>query len=445
MENKQELERKYGFWTATAMVVGIVIGSGVFFKADDVLKAAGGSLPKTILSWVIGGVIMIATAYVFAKMAGKISKSNGIADYFEEAYGETAGYLIAWFITIVYYPTLVAVLGWIASKYTVTLIGYPDFLWPLAFVYIVVFFAINLLSPWLAGVFQVSATVIKLIPLVLVAIIGGYLGMKTGQSVESFTNVAKSVSSGGGIAVATLATAFAYEGWVVATSINAEIKDSKKNLPRALVTGTIIIAIIYIVYYLGISGVLSNEEVIKAGDDAPVLVISKVFGNVAGSLLSVFVIISCLGTLNGLSMGSSRGLYSMAIRNLGPSPQTFKKINLKTNSPINSGIFGFVISVIWLAVWYGNFHGWWGGKFMDVSELPIAYLYVFYTLLHIWVIRKFTDLNIFSRFIVPFCAILGSAFIIYGGVQKDLFIVFSVLLAVILGAGFLLMKSNKHN
>ncbi len=440
------LKRKYGFWTATAMVVGIVIGSGVFFKADDVLKAAGGSLPKALFSWFIGGMIMVATAYVFAKMATKISKSNGVADYFEEAYGQTAGYLVAWFVTVVYFPSLTAILGWVAANYSASLIGNNDILWPLAFIYIIVFFAINLLSPWLAGVFQVSATIIKLIPLALIAVAGTYFGLTTGQTIESFANIAESVSSGGrGIAVATLATAFAYEGWIVATSINAEIKDSKKNLPKALVAGTVIITIIYMIYYLGISGVLSNEEILKAGDAAPVQVISRVFGgNIAGTLLTVFVIISCLGTLNGLAMGASRGMHSIAARGIGPIPSVFKVVNSKTNSPINSGVIGLMLSLIWFAIWYGNFHSWWGeGKFMDISELPIAYLYTFYTLLHIWVIRTFTELNVFSRFFVPSCAILGSLFIIYGGIQKDLFIQFSIILVIIIGFGFVVMKSNK--
>ncbi len=85
MEN---LQKKYGFWTATAMVVGIVIGSGVFFKADDVLKASGGDLPTALLAWLIGGGIMVVTAYVFSKIATKIERVNGVVDYFEQAYGQ---------------------------------------------------------------------------------------------------------------------------------------------------------------------------------------------------------------------------------------------------------------------------------------------------------------------------------------------------------------------
>ncbi len=128
---------------------------------------------------------------------------------------------------------------------------------------------------------------------------------------------------GGGLAVATLATAFAYEGWIIATSINAELKDGKRTLPRALLFGTLLVAIIYILYYLGISGILSNEQVIVAGDGAPVEVVSLVFGKVGGTPLMTFLVISCLGTLNGLIMGATRGMYAIASWGLGPATVFF--------------------------------------------------------------------------------------------------------------------------
>lgn len=192
------LEKKYGFWTATAMVVGIVIGSGVFFKADDVLVASGGRLPTALLAWLIGGAIMVVTAYVFANIATRIEKVNGVVDYFEEAYGRKAGYLVAWFMTLVYYPTLVAVLAWVSANYTVVLFGLDKGVWAIAAGYLVGFFLLNCYSPVLAGKWQVAATVIKLIPLCLVAIVGTIAGLSSGQTIESFTHGARTVSSGGG-------------------------------------------------------------------------------------------------------------------------------------------------------------------------------------------------------------------------------------------------------
>ncbi len=82
---EKELDKKYGLFTAISMVVGIVIGSGVFFKAEKILTATGGNLPLGILAWIIGGVIMISCAYTFSVLATKYERVNGIVDYAEAA------------------------------------------------------------------------------------------------------------------------------------------------------------------------------------------------------------------------------------------------------------------------------------------------------------------------------------------------------------------------
>lgn len=441
----EDLTKKYGFWTASAMVVGIVIGSGVFFKADDVLIASGGRLPIALLAWLIGGTIMIITSYVFAKIATRIEKVNGIVDYFEEAYGPKSAYLVAWFFTYIYYPSLVAVLAWVSANYTSALIGKPDALVLISFFYLLLFFALNMASPVLAGKWQISTTIIKLIPLGIIAIIGIIGGLLSGQTIKSFTESAQTLtSSAGGLAVATLATAFAYEGWILATTINAELKDAKKTLPRALILGALAVVLIYILYYLGISGSLSNDQVIAAGDKAPAMVISLIFGNLAGTILTVFVVISCLGTLNGLIMASVRGAYSIAVRGRGPFPRTLSKVKKQTNSTFNSALVGLVASTLWLILWHGNFKGWWGG-FIDISELPIAILYVIYISLYFWVIRTFTDLGFFSRYIAPVLAGIGSLYIIYGAIQKDMFFQFLIIFACIMGISLLFMKKKENH
>ncbi len=440
----QNLQKKYGFWTATAMVVGIVIGSGVFFKADDVLKASGGDLPTAMIAWLIGGAIMVVTAYVFSKIATRVERINGVVDYFEEAYGEKAGYMVAWFMTFIYYPSLVAVLAWVSANYTVKLIAMPDQVWTISVAYLFGFFFLNYISPVLAGKWQVTSTVIKLIPLSLVAIVGCVAGLTTGQTVENFVQAAQTVSSGGGLAVATLSTVFAYEGWIIATSINAEIKDAKKNLPRALVVGTIAVACFYMLYYLGISGILTNDQVLAEGDAAPVRVIAIIFDRLSGTVLTLFVVISCLGTLNGLIMASARGMYSIASRNMGPKSQFFSAVNPKTNSTTHSALLGCLLSCLWLVVWYGNFKGWWG-QFMDISELPIAFLYVIYVSIYFWVMKTFTDLGPFSRFLCPLMAFAGSCYIIWGAIQKDMFMHFLIISLIILVLGYVLMQDKSKS
>lgn len=314
------LKKKYGLITAIAMVVGIVIGSGVFFKAEKVLTATGGNLSLGILAWLIGGAIMVICAYTFSIMATRYEYVNGIVDYAEVTMGKKYGYYIGWFMATIYYPTLTAALAWVSARYTCVLFGFsivgPEALAITCF-YLVSSFAVNALSPVIAGKFEVTTTVIKLIPLYLMAIIGTIMGLSSGMTVKNFTVVAKQASTGSPLFTAVVATAFAYEGWIIATSINAELKDAKKNLPKALLVGSIIVVATYILYYIGLSGTVSNAALMKSGEKGARLAFQTIFSKAGGTLLFVFVVISCLGTLNGLMLGCTRGIYAVSARNLG--------------------------------------------------------------------------------------------------------------------------------
>jgi APA family basic amino acid/polyamine antiporter len=156
----------------------------------------------------------------------------------------------------------------------------------------------------------------------------------------------------------------------------------------------------------------------------------------------VFIIISCLGTLNGLTLGASRGMYSMAIRNRGYKPSLFTKIESKDAAPKGSVLVGIVIGALWLVVWFGNFEGWWNG-FMDISELPIAFQYAIFIGVYVYIIRSFKDENVFNRFIAPSLAIAGSLFIVYAAVQKDLFLVFMVIMGLLAALGYVLDRANQ--
>ncbi|WP_461206671.1 APC family permease [Clostridium sp. DL1XJH146] len=419
MENK--LEKKFGLITAIAMVVGIVIGSGVFFKAEKVLTATGGNLSLGILAWVIGGIIMIACAYTFAVMATKYEKVNGIVDYAEAAMGPKYGYYVGWFMAMIYYPTLTAVLAWVSARYTCVLFGFSitgGECMTIACLYLISSYALNALSPVLAGKFQVSTTVIKLIPLFLMAIVGTIFGISTGMTVQNFTTVVTEVSTANALFTAVVATAFAYEGWIIATSINAELKDAKKNLPLALVGGTFIIMLVYILYYVGLAGTVTNEVMMEGGEAGAKLAFQTIFSSVGGSLIFVFVIISCLGTLNGLMLGCTRGLYSISARGFGPKPKVFGQIDNETNMPTNSAVFGLLLCGIWLLFFYGaNLTAPWFGFFcFDSSELPIVTIYALYIPIFLMIIKKEKNFSVFNRYIMPIVALLGCIFMIIAAV-----------------------------
>ncbi len=445
-----ELKKKFGLLTAVAMVVGIVIGSGVFFKAEKILTATGGDLPLGILAWIIGGLIMIVCAYTFATMATKYEYVNGLVDYADVAMGKKYGYYVGWFMATIYYPTLTSVLAWVSARYTCVLFGFsivgPECMVISCF-YLIGSYAINALSPVLAGKFQVSTTMIKLVPLLLMAVIGTVTGLVNGMTIENFTTAVVPVEKSTALFTAVVATAFAYEGWIVATSINAELKDAKKNLPKALLIGTFIVMAVYILYYVGLAGGISNAEMMQNGEEGAKAAFTKIFSNVGGTLLFVFVVVSCLGTLNGLMLGCTRGMYTLAARNVGPRPEIFKQVDKATNMPANSSIFGLLLCGFWLLYFYGAnlTENWFGPLAFDSSELPIVTIYAAYIPIFFMLMKKEATLSPFKRYVMPTLAILGSVFMVVAAIFAHKMAVawYLLLFAIIMTIGSFFSQPKK--
>ncbi len=448
-----ELKKKYGLFTAMAMAVGTVIGSGVFFKAEKILTATGGNLPLGILAWVIGGLIMICCSYTFAVMATRYEYVNGVVDYADATMGKKYGYYIGWFLATIYYPTLTSVLAWVSARYTCVLLGYSitgGECMTIACLFLIGSYAINSLSPVLAGKFQVSTTVIKLIPLLLMAVVGTIVGLTNNMIVTNFTTVVKEVNTGSALFTAVVATAFAYEGWIVATSINAELRDSKKNLPIALVGGAFIVVIVYILYYIGLSGAVTNAVMMKGGEAGAKFAFETIFSKLGGSLIFIFVILSCLGTLNGLMLGCTRGIYSLAARNAGPNPSTFKEVSKETNMPTNSSVLGLLLCGLWLFYFYGAnlaAHPFFGVFCFDSSELPIVTIYAAYIPIFFMLIKKEKGLTFFRRFVMPILSIFGCIFMIVAAcfAHKMAVAWYLVVFAVIMIIGTLFEKNKESD
>jgi len=446
-----QLQKRYGLITAMAMVVGIVIGSGVFFKAEKILVSTGGDLPMGILAWIIGGVIMVSCAYTFAILATKYEKVNGVVDYAEAAVGETYGYYVGWFMAMIYYPTLTSVLAWVSARFVCVLIGW-DIVGPecmaISLFFLIGSYALNALSPILAGKFQVTATFIKLIPLILMAVVGTIFGLSNGMTVQNFTTVVSpSEHPMTALFTAVVATAFAYEGWIIATSINAELHDAKKNLPKALLGGTIIVMIVYIAYYIGLAGTVSNEVMMAGGQDGAKIAFEMVFSKAAGTLLFVFVIISCLGTLNGLMLGCTRGMYSVAVRGRGPRPEIMSQVDEKTNMPTNSSIAGLLLCAFWFVFFYGaNLVAvpWFGFFSFDTSELPIVATYALYIPIFVMMIAKEKGLGTFKGKVMPILAIAGSIFMVIAAIFSHQWkvVAFLIVFAIFMLPGVLTAKKK---
>ena len=353
------MEKRYTLPVAIALVVGTVIGSGVFFKAEAVLTKTGGNLSVGILAFIIMGVVMIISACTFGVVAQSHQDVEGLVGYARASCGKTYGYYVGWFMAVIYYPSLVAVLSWLPARYFGVLMGWEDAVvggrtMMLAGVFMIVTYTMNALAPRLAGRFAITTTVIKLIPLLLMAVVGTIVGLGNGMTSFNFTHVVTEIPFAEGLFGAVVSLAFAFEGWICATSIGTELENPKKNMPRALLIGTVIIAVVYVVYYIGLAGAVESEIMMAGGETGAKLAFQNVFGQVGGALIFAFVVISCWGTCNGLTMAVTRGMFDLASECESPRLAMFRSADTNTGMANNSAVFGLLVSSLWLLYFYAK-------------------------------------------------------------------------------------------
>ncbi|MBQ5799665.1 MAG: amino acid permease, partial [Oscillospiraceae bacterium] len=371
MENK--MEKRYGLPTAISMVIGIVIGSGVFIKGGKVLSLTGGNMMEGIAVVGIVGVICIICSLVFAEFGSRYEKVNGLVDYAEVAVGPRYAYYVGWFMATIYTPALCAMLAFFSAMMFLQLFGISavDFVngqvnsvaIGVGAGFLMIGYAINALSPKIAGRLQVGMTVIKLIPLVLMGVVGTIAGLMNGATAEvlDYVNTAAYVAPEGGFFKAIVGFAFAYEGWILATSINAELKDAKRNLPIALISGCLVTIVLYALYIFAMSSLGSVDTIVATwpfGETLPRLAFANLFGNLVGTLVYVFITISCLGTMNGLIMSHCRALYGVAARGMGPAPEFYGDVDKQNNFAIKASVLAMGLGGFWFAwtvmMWMGG-------------------------------------------------------------------------------------------
>ena len=409
------MEKRYNLLTAIAMVVGTVIGSGVFFKAEVVLKNTGGNLMIGVLSWLIMGIVMIICTYTFGIVAGNYEGATGLVAFTRASCGKNYAYYMGWFMTVVYYPTLTSVLCWLPARYLGVLIGGDVWGNPtsapvmtLSVLFMVVTYAMNALAPKMAGKFQISTTT--------------------------------------GLFAGVVALSFAYEGWICATAIGSELKDAKRNLPRALIIGAIIVVVVYVAYYIGLAGALDSAVMMQNGQEGAKLAFQNIFGKVGGAAIFVFVVVSCWGTCNGLTMSVCRGMYDLAVDSEGNKLDMFKNIDPSTGMPTNSTVVGLLVTGLWLVYFYGaNLAptGWFGNFCFDSSELPIITLYLLYIPIFLK-LMTLKNLKGFNRFVMPALAIISSLFMCFACIYTyKMKVVFYLIVFVVIMACGALLKGNK--
>jgi len=228
--------------------------------------------------------------------------------------------------------------------------------------------------------------------------------------------------------------AFAYDGWIVSTSITNEVKNPKKNMTIALIFGPIIVLGVYLLYFLGLNKILGPEYIMSTENSAVNKVGEMLLGINGAKIMLLFIVISVLGVLNGVILGSLRMPQALASKNMLPYAQKIAVINPKIQLSIWSCIISFGASALWMLIHYITQ----ASKTMasgDISEISIVFSYACYIILYIKVIKMKKQNIIKSKFkgiICPIFAILGSSIIFIGGfLSNTTYVPFFVLFCMI--------------
>ncbi|MGE3920408.1 MAG: amino acid permease [Gammaproteobacteria bacterium] len=326
-------KRALGFWTTTALVVGNMIGSGIFLLPASL--AAYGSIG--ILAWVVTAVGALLLALVFADLSIMIPKVGGPYAYCREGFGEFVGFQIAYNYWIALWVgnagIVVALISYLSTFWTdLTTNSVLSFFVCAGIVWFLTL--INILSIHAAGIWQLVTSILKVLPLILVATIGFFFFHP-----EHFTQFNISGQSNfTALAGAGILTLWSFIGLESATVPAESVTNPTKTIPRATIVGTLIVAFVYIISTIALMGMLPMHDL--ANSNAPYADAAKlIFGSWGQSIIAIGAIISCFGALNGWILLQGQVPYAAAKDDL--FPRIFNK-QTKNKTPI----VGLIVSAV---------------------------------------------------------------------------------------------------
>jgi len=311
------LRRALGPRIAMAVVVGNVIGSGIFLK-PGAIAAECGNFWLIISVWVCGGLLCVLGALCYAELATMLPQAGGLYVYLREAYGKPVAFLFGWSeflfsrpasigaLSVAFLGSLALALGWKMSPATEVL---------LAALLIAAMAWVNIVGVIWGGRLQMLTTVVKVAFLALVAVSPLLLAPWSGWSIDaanySSTIAPKQTTVAAQIGAVLLAVMWAYNGWSGITPLAEEVRDPQRSIPIALFGGIGVLIALYVSANLAYHGVLSMSEMSAAGDHGAERMLSKLAGRTGLTAVSVVVMCSTFGAINTNFLQAPRVSFAM--------------------------------------------------------------------------------------------------------------------------------------
>jgi basic amino acid/polyamine antiporter, APA family len=330
-----DLVRGLGAWASGAIVVGTMIGTGIFLKPAEMARE-GRFVSIVFAAWIVGAVLSLFGALSFAELGAAIPEAGGEYAYLRRAFGPAWGFLFGWMHSIVGRPSSLSsiaaglmrflsfLLPVVAAPIFTLHLAIPGltnwikpydfvFTWaqPLAVLWIVVMTAINYLGVRLGGAVQVFLTSIKIISVVIVIGVAFFSPTIAHRTPDPMWPSALNASVLSAFLAALAAALWAYDGWEDLNLVGSEVKDPQRNFPRALVGGVALVALIYFLFSAACLKVLPFDAV-AASPHIASDVVQHVAGPIAAAWITVAMVISALGSMNSSVLSGARPAYAMA-------------------------------------------------------------------------------------------------------------------------------------
>jgi APA family basic amino acid/polyamine antiporter len=375
-----ELSRDLGVSHASAVVVGTIIGSGIFLVPAEMMQAVG-SAKLVYLAWVVGGMLSFAGALTYAELGAMKPQAGGEYVYVRDAYGPLGGFLYAWTWFVIAKPAsiatvvtgLVRILGTfpIFSFFSVNIISAPFAVsWGQMFAItaaILISF-LNFLGVKKAGEFQLVFTLLKVaIILGIVVVCFSGIGNVPGRGWANFAGTFAGAKGGiAGFMAALVAALWAYDGWNDLNMVAGEVKRPEQNIPIALIAGVATVGVLYVLVNAGVQYVLPAGAIAASPRPASDAV-ALVMGRMGASIVSAGMAISMLVTLNGTIMSGAR--VPFAVARDGYFFRALAEVHPRFHTPSVAIFVQAVFSILLLLL---------GGSFRQLFSLAIFAEWLFY-------------------------------------------------------------------
>lgn len=438
---KDNLKPEISGFTAFIMVIGTIIGAGIFFKPTAVFGATG-TAGLGLLAWLIGGLLALAGGLTIAEIGTLIPETGGMMPYMEKIYGKVWGFILAWTMTLIFYPVRLAAAAVICGTQVVNLFGIShSYIIPIAIGIEIFLNLINALGNRPTDILQNTSTIVKFMPIILIIIVGLIFNPNP-VKVELIPFTDPSRPFWQALSVAVLATLYATDGWIEVTNIAGEMKNPGKDLPKSIIGGIIVVICVYLLINLAYLKVISVEAI--AGTSTPASDVANIlFPSFGGKLITVGILVSIIGSQTGFMRASWRMPYSMGIRGLFPFSGFFAHLNKKTNMPVNSGMFIMVLTMILLV----SIHDF--DTLADIGSFTIWFFYVL-CFLGLFLLRKrwpdrVRPYKVPLYPITPIVGLLGGVLVLSSTILYQPFIAVMSIIPALSGLPvyFYLKKKNK--